>query len=54
MVEAQAQQAGEMAWYVVDTCAGFENKAEDHHALSEDLSFRRVLGLSRNVLGIAL
>ncbi len=34
--------------------AGFENMAEVHNALSEDLSFRRVLGLARNVPGIVL
>ncbi len=34
--------------------AGFENMAEVHNAMSEDLSFRRVLGLARNVPGIAL
>jgi dihydropyrimidinase len=33
---------------------GFENMAEVHNALSEDLSFRRVLGLARSVPGIAL
>lgn len=33
---------------------GFENMAEVHNALSEDLSFRRILGLARNVPGIAL
>lgn len=33
---------------------GFENMAEVHNALSEDLSFRRVLGLARNVPGIVL
>ena len=33
---------------------GFENMAEVHNAMSEDLSFRRVLGLARNVPGIAL
>ncbi|MGH8619743.1 MAG: amidohydrolase family protein, partial [Burkholderiales bacterium] len=33
---------------------GFENLAEVHNALSEDLSFRRVLGLARSVPGIAL
>ena len=34
--------------------AGFENMAEVHNAMSEDLSFRRVLGLARNVPGIVL
>jgi dihydropyrimidinase len=34
--------------------AGFENMAEVHNTLSEDLSFRRVLGLARHVPGIAL
>ncbi len=34
--------------------AGFENMAEVHNAMSEDLSFRRVLGLAKNVPGIAL
>lgn len=33
---------------------GFENLAEVHNALSEDLSFRRVIGLARSVPGIAL
>jgi dihydropyrimidinase len=33
---------------------GFENMAEVHNALSEDLSFRRVLGLARGVPGIVL
>src|SRR5476649_2128210 len=33
---------------------GFENMAEVHNAMSEDLSFRRVLGLAKNVPGIAL
>jgi dihydropyrimidinase len=33
---------------------GFENLAEVHNALSEDLSFRRVLTLARNVPGIVL
>ena len=33
---------------------GFEHLAEVHNALSEDLSFRRVLTLARNVPGIAL
>ncbi len=33
---------------------GFENMAEVHNALSEDLSFRRVLGLARNVPGMVL
>jgi dihydropyrimidinase len=33
---------------------GFENMAEVHNAMSEDLSFRRVLGIARNVPGIAL
>jgi dihydropyrimidinase len=33
---------------------GFENMAEVHNALSEDLSFRRVLGLARSVPGIVL
>ena len=31
-----------------------ENMAEVHNAMSEDLSFRRVLGLAKNVPGIAL
>src|SRR5688572_1779671 len=34
--------------------AGFEHMAEVHNAMSEDLSFRRVLGLAKNVPGIAL
>ncbi len=34
--------------------AGFENMAEVHNAMSEDLSFRRVLGLAKNVPGIVL
>jgi len=34
--------------------AGFENMAEVHNAMSEDLSFRRVLGLAQNVPGIVL
>ena len=34
--------------------AGFENMAEVHNAMSEDLSFRRVLGLAKNVPGIAI
>ena len=34
--------------------AGFENMAEVHNTLSEDLSFRRVLRLAENVPGIAL
>jgi dihydropyrimidinase len=33
---------------------GFEHLAEVHNALSEDLSFRRVITLARNVPGIAL
>jgi dihydropyrimidinase len=33
---------------------GFEHLAEVHNALSEDLSFRRVLTLARNVPGIVL
>ncbi|HEV7819596.1 MAG TPA: amidohydrolase family protein, partial [Burkholderiales bacterium] len=33
---------------------GFEHMAEVHNAMSEDLSFRRVLGLAKNVPGIAL
>ena len=33
---------------------GFENLAEVHNAMSEDLSFRRVLGLAGNVPGIVL
>ena len=33
---------------------GFENMAEVHNAMSEDLSFRRVLGLAKNVPGIVL
>ena len=33
---------------------GFEHLAEVHNALSEDLSFRRVLTLARNVPGITL
>jgi dihydropyrimidinase len=33
---------------------GFENLAEVHNAMSEDLSFRRVLGVAKNVPGIAL
>jgi len=33
---------------------GFENMAEVHNALSEDLSFRRILGLARGVPGIVL
>jgi D-hydantoinase len=33
---------------------GFENMAEVHNAMSEDLSFRRVLGVAKNVPGIAL
>ena len=33
---------------------GFENMAEVHNALSEDLSFRRVLGLAADVPGIVL
>jgi dihydropyrimidinase len=33
---------------------GFENLAEVHNALSEDLSFRRVLTLAENVPGITL
>ena len=33
---------------------GFENMAEVHNALSEDLSFRRILGLAKSVPGIAL
>ncbi len=34
--------------------AGFENLAEVHNALSEDISFRRVLRLAENVPGTAL
>lgn len=34
--------------------AGFENMAEVHNALCEDLSFRRVIGLAQNVPGVAL
>ena len=34
--------------------AEFANMAEVHNAMSEDLSFRRVLGLAKNVPGIAL
>ena len=33
---------------------GFENMAEVHNALSEDLSFRRILGLAKSVPGIVL
>ncbi len=33
---------------------GFENMAEVHNAMSEDLSFRRVLGVAKNVPGIVL
>ena len=33
---------------------GFENLAEVHNAMSEELSFRRVLGVARNVPGIVL
>ena len=33
---------------------GFENMAEVHNAMSEELSFRRVLGLAQNVPDIAL
>jgi dihydropyrimidinase len=33
---------------------GFEHMAEVHNAMSEDMSFRRVLALARNVPGIAL
>ncbi|MDB5926482.1 MAG: hypothetical protein JWN13_5418 [Betaproteobacteria bacterium] len=33
---------------------GFEHMAEVHNAMSEELSFRRVLGIARNVPGIAL
>ena len=33
---------------------GFEHMAEVHNAMSEDLSFRRVLGIARHVPGIAL
>jgi dihydropyrimidinase len=33
---------------------GFENMAEVHNTMSEDLSFRRVLGLAQNVPGIVL
>ena len=33
---------------------GFEHMAEVHNAMSEDLSFRRVLGIAKNVPGIAL
>ena len=33
---------------------GFEHMAEVHNAMSEDLSFRRVLGVARNVPGIVL
>ena len=33
---------------------GFEHMAEVHNAMSEDLSFRRVLGVAKNVPGIAL
>ncbi len=33
---------------------GFENMAEVHNTLSEDLSFRRVIGLARGVPGIVL
>ena len=33
---------------------GFEHMAEVHNAMSEDLSFRRVLGVAQNVPGIAL
>ena len=33
---------------------GFENMAEVHNAMSEDMSFRRVLGVAKNVPGIAL
>ena len=33
---------------------GFENMAEVHNAMSEDLSFRRVLTLAQNVPGIVL
>ncbi len=34
--------------------AGFENMAEVHNALSEDISFRRVIRLAENVEGAAL
>jgi dihydropyrimidinase len=33
---------------------GFEHLAEVHNAMSEDLSFRRVLGVAKNVPGIVL
>jgi len=33
---------------------GFEHMAEVHNAMSEELSFRRVLGIARNVPGIVL
>jgi len=33
---------------------GFEHMAEVHNAMSEDLSFRRVLGIAQNVPGIVL
>ncbi len=33
---------------------GFENMAEVHNAMSEDLSFRRVIGVAQNVPGIVL
>ncbi|HSQ03668.1 MAG TPA: amidohydrolase family protein [Burkholderiales bacterium] len=33
---------------------GFEHMAEVHNAMSEDLSFRRVLGVAKHVPGIAL
>ncbi|MES2564117.1 MAG: amidohydrolase family protein [Pseudomonadota bacterium] len=33
---------------------GFENMAEVHNAMSEDMSFRRVLGVAKNVPGIVL
>jgi dihydropyrimidinase len=33
---------------------GFEHMAEVHNAMSEDMSFRRILALARNVPGIAL
>jgi dihydropyrimidinase len=33
---------------------GFENMAEVHNAMSEDMSFRRVLALAQNVPGIVL
>jgi dihydropyrimidinase len=33
---------------------GFENMAEVHNAMSEDMSFRRILALAQNVPGIVL